>query len=289
LVGTGETINPNGYVLVNELDLNTCRSKVESILNSLDISQSDNFMIKRILKNHYGFATYEEMFKSVSQSKNISEIGRILDICRNKILENRTVDQNIQYGSVELPKQLRIPKGKFSTFTYDGIYSGDLQFDEDGERMCFMLLTKKGYKVFRNHGLIKIPYLMDGKYYTYEPDFIGFDLDNKISALDRKGKTVPVDQKKSIPFKSEAAEKLGYSHYIVTEDTTLNMYTQEHSDSSLDATFITKVDGILVNSDFKYKLKVPKEILTTITQVDTVTKYVKVKKNFPFSFFSLFI
>ena len=63
------------------------------------------------------------------------------------------------------------------------------------------------------------------------------------------------------------------------EDTTLNMYTQEHSDSSLDATFITKVDGILVNSDFKYKLKVPKEILTTITQVDTVTKYVKKAKH----------
>jgi len=62
------------------------------------------------------------------------------------------------------------------------------------------------------------------------------------------------------------------------EDTTINMYTQEHSDSSLDATFITKVDGILVNSDFKYKLKVPKEILTTITQVDTITKTVK-KQN----------
>ena len=63
------------------------------------------------------------------------------------------------------------------------------------------------------------------------------------------------------------------------EDTTLNMYTQEYNDSSLDATFITKVDGILVNSDFKYKLKVPKEILTTITQVDTVTKYVRKPKN----------
>ncbi len=63
------------------------------------------------------------------------------------------------------------------------------------------------------------------------------------------------------------------------EDTTLNMYTQEHSDSSLDATFITKVDGVLINSDFKYKLKVPKEILTTITQVDTVTKYVKKAKH----------
>jgi hypothetical protein len=62
------------------------------------------------------------------------------------------------------------------------------------------------------------------------------------------------------------------------EDTTINMYTQEHSDSSLDATFITKVDGVLVNSDFKYKLKVPKEILTTITQIDTITKTVK-KQN----------
>lgn len=65
----------------------------------------------------------------------------------------------------------------------------------------------------------------------------------------------------------------------VPEDTTLSMYTQEYNDSSLDATFITKVDGVLVNSDFKYKLKVPKEILTTITQVDTVTNFVKVKKN----------
>jgi hypothetical protein len=63
------------------------------------------------------------------------------------------------------------------------------------------------------------------------------------------------------------------------EDTTINMYTQEHSDSSLDATFITKVDGVLVNSDFKYKLKVPKEILTTITQIDTITKTVKQQKN----------
>ena len=64
-----------------------------------------------------------------------------------------------------------------------------------------------------------------------------------------------------------------------TEDTTINMYTQEHSDSSLDATFITKVDGILVNSDFKYKLKVPKEILTTIVQKDTITQTVKQQKN----------
>ena len=63
------------------------------------------------------------------------------------------------------------------------------------------------------------------------------------------------------------------------EDTTINMYTQEHSDSSLDATFITKVDGILVNSDFKYKLKVPKEILTTIIQKDTITQTVKQQKN----------
>ena len=222
LVGTGETINPNAYTTVNEMDLNTCRSKVKSSLNVLDISESENYKILTILKNHYRFSSYEEMFISISQYKNISEISRILDICKNKILENRKVDQKIDYGVIKLPKQFRVPKGKFSTFTCDGIYAGDLQFDEDGERMCFILLTKKGYKVFRNHGLIKIPYLMDGKYYTYEPDFIGFDLDNKISALDRKGKSVPIDQKKSIPFKSEAAEKLGYSHYIVTEDSTLN-------------------------------------------------------------------
>jgi hypothetical protein len=63
------------------------------------------------------------------------------------------------------------------------------------------------------------------------------------------------------------------------EDTTINMYTQEHSDSSLDATFITKVDGILVNSDFKYKLKVPKEITKTITVTDTVKKYIKINRN----------
>lgn len=67
------------------------------------------------------------------------------------------------------------------------------------------------------------------------------------------------------------------------QDTILNVYTQEHSDSSLDATFISKVDGVLVSSDFKYKLKVPKEIYRTITQVDTitntVTNTVKVNKN----------
>jgi hypothetical protein len=67
------------------------------------------------------------------------------------------------------------------------------------------------------------------------------------------------------------------------QDTILSVYTQEHSDSSLDATFINKVDGVLVSSDFKYKLKVPKEILKTITQVDTitntVTNTVKVNRN----------
>lgn len=67
------------------------------------------------------------------------------------------------------------------------------------------------------------------------------------------------------------------------QDTILSVYTQEHSDSSLDATFITRVDGVLVNSDFKYKLKVPKEITKTIIQMDTVfttvTNTVKVNRN----------
>jgi hypothetical protein len=63
------------------------------------------------------------------------------------------------------------------------------------------------------------------------------------------------------------------------EDTTINLYTQEYSDSNLDATFINKVDGTLVESNFNYKLKIPKEILTTITHTDSVTKYVKTTKN----------
>jgi hypothetical protein len=63
------------------------------------------------------------------------------------------------------------------------------------------------------------------------------------------------------------------------EDTTSNLYTQEYSDSNLDATFINKVDGTLVESNFNYKLKIPKEILTTITHTDSVTRYVKTTKN----------
>ena len=63
------------------------------------------------------------------------------------------------------------------------------------------------------------------------------------------------------------------------EDTTLNMYTQEYTDSNLNAKFITKVDGVLLNSDFKYQLKVPKQILTTIIQTDSITKYVNKPKN----------
>jgi hypothetical protein len=63
------------------------------------------------------------------------------------------------------------------------------------------------------------------------------------------------------------------------EDTTINLYTQEYSDSNLDATFINKVDGTLVESNFNYKLKIPKEILTTITHTDSVTRYVKTTKN----------
>jgi len=63
------------------------------------------------------------------------------------------------------------------------------------------------------------------------------------------------------------------------EDTLLNVYTKEYSDSNLDATFINKVDGDLVASDFKYKLKVPKEVITTITHTDSVIRYVKTTKN----------
>jgi hypothetical protein len=63
------------------------------------------------------------------------------------------------------------------------------------------------------------------------------------------------------------------------EDTTINLYTQEYSDSNLDATFINKIDGTLVESNFNYKLKIPKEILTTITHTDSVTRYVKTTKN----------
>jgi hypothetical protein len=63
------------------------------------------------------------------------------------------------------------------------------------------------------------------------------------------------------------------------DDTTLNLYTQEFKDSTLDVTFVTKVDGLLINSDFKYKLKVPKEIFTTIIQKDTIDKIIKVPKN----------
>jgi hypothetical protein len=74
---------------------------------------------------------------------------------------------------------------------------------------------------------------MDGKYFTYEPDFVGFNPENKICVLDRKGKSVPIDQKKSIPYKSNAAEKIGYVHYIVTEisdSSKKNVYLWNKSD-----------------------------------------------------------
>jgi hypothetical protein len=231
LVNSGNTINPYGESIVSVLDLDTCTSKVNEVLKSF--TDLDKFKIKSIIKKHFGFDSFEDMFNKISQQSNLSELSRILDICKNRINDNRNVSQEIVYDEITLPKQIKAPSGKYSTYVDDGIYVGDLQFDEEGERMCFLLLNKKGFRVFRNHGIIKIPYIMDGKYFTYEPDFVGFNPENKICVLDRKGKSVPIDQKKSIPYKSNAAEKLGYVHYIVTEisdSSKKNVYLWNKSD-----------------------------------------------------------
>jgi hypothetical protein len=218
LTQSGDSINPYGYEIVSELDNHTYKSKIQDTLSSYDISDSEKYEFNKAIKNHFNFSTHEEMFKIFSQYKNLSELRRILDICKNNVSNKRELKQEISFNSIKLPKQLNVPSGKYPSFSEDGIYSGYLQFDEEGEMRCYMLLGKKGYKIFRNHGLIKIPYLMDNKYYTYEPDFVGFNTELKLSVFDRKGKTVPEEQKKPIPFKSEYAEKMGYLHYIVTED-----------------------------------------------------------------------
>jgi hypothetical protein len=218
LTQSGDSINPYGYKIVSELDKHTYKSKIQDALSSYDISDSEKYEFNKTIKTHFNFSTHEEMFKIFSQYKNLSELRRILDICKNQVSNKKELKQEISYILIKLPNQLNVPSGKCPSFNDDGIYSGYLQFDEEGEMRCYMLLCKKGYKIFRNHGLIKIPYLMDNKYYTYEPDFVGFNIENELSVFDRKGKTVPEEQKKSIPSKAEAAEKMGYLHYIVTED-----------------------------------------------------------------------
>lgn len=62
-------------------------------------------------------------------------------------------------------------------------------------------------------------------------------------------------------------------------DSNLNLYTQVYSDSLLDAEFNTKVDGVMVSSQFDYRLKVPKEITKTIKITDSVIVNNTIKAN----------
>ena len=73
-------------------------------------------------------------------------------------------------------------------------------------------------------------------------------------------------------------------HHVTPDGDTLQTYTQEYSDSILDATLTAKLKGKLDSWDFKYKAKIPITITNTITVTNTVTetKEVNVPKNMLF-------
>jgi len=72
--------------------------------------------------------------------------------------------------------------------------------------------------------------------------------------------------------------------HVTPDGDTLQTYTQEYSDSILDATLTAKLKGKLDSWDFKYKAKIPITITNTITVTNTVTetKEVNVPKNMLF-------
>lgn len=72
--------------------------------------------------------------------------------------------------------------------------------------------------------------------------------------------------------------------HVLPDGDTLQTYTQEYSDSILDATLTAKLKGKLDSWDFKYKAKIPITITNTVTVTNTVTetKEVNVPKNMLF-------
>ena len=72
--------------------------------------------------------------------------------------------------------------------------------------------------------------------------------------------------------------------HVTPDGDTLQTYTQEYSDSILDATITAKLKGKLDSWDFKYTPKIPVTITNTITVTNTVkeTKEVNVPKNMLF-------
>jgi hypothetical protein len=72
--------------------------------------------------------------------------------------------------------------------------------------------------------------------------------------------------------------------HVTPDGDTLQTYTQEYSDSILDATLTAKLKGKLDSWDFKYKPKIPVTITNTITVTNTITetKEVNVPKNMLF-------
>ena len=72
--------------------------------------------------------------------------------------------------------------------------------------------------------------------------------------------------------------------HVTPDGDTLQTYTQEYSDSILDATLTAKLKGKLDSWDFKYKAKIPITITNTVTVTNTITetKEVNVPKNMLF-------
>lgn len=72
--------------------------------------------------------------------------------------------------------------------------------------------------------------------------------------------------------------------HVTPDGDTLQTYTQEYSDSILDATITATLKCKLDSWDFKYKPKIPVTITNTITVTNTVTetKEVNVPKNMLF-------
>ena len=72
--------------------------------------------------------------------------------------------------------------------------------------------------------------------------------------------------------------------HVTPDGDTLQTYTQEYSDSILDATITATLKCKLNSWDFKYKPKIPVTITNTITVTNTITetKEVNVPKNMLF-------
>lgn len=206
-------------------------NRVSSLFKKFGLNHNDYMIeLKKLMKKKFGNVKMSEIFNILSFDQNIDLLQKTLDNYQKnwESSDNYIYTAKVFKESKELPKELITTKSSYYQSCPCDIFDGWVSYDTDGEKITHTLLRRKGFKIFRNEMMISISYKKGDELRLYYPDFVGFDKQGNLVAIDRKGRTLLKEQLDDLSEKHKAATELGYIHYIVTEvnDNSI-FYTQE--------------------------------------------------------------